>query len=66
MLMLTPPAWRSDHSPTPVRPSGQQIHIDISQLKGNMVRVGINAPKDVIIARNELLKPAKVNAGSRR
>ena len=42
MLMLT---RRLGEAITLQLPSGQQIHIDISQLKGNMVRVGITHPK---------------------
>lgn len=63
MLMLT---RRIGESITLQLPSGQQIHIAVGNVRGNVARIGIDAPDNVIIARNELLRPAKVNARGRR
>lgn len=41
---------------------GRDITITIVRLKGNVVRVGIDAPKNVHIARSELLAKPKVDA----
>ncbi|CAM3281576.1 carbon storage regulator CsrA [Filibacter tadaridae] len=35
---------------------GDQIEITISEIKGDQVRIAINAPKNVTILRGELLK----------
>ena len=58
MLMLS---RRIGESITLQTSSGEQIRVTISHVRGNLVSVGIDAPKDVIIARNELLKPVKIN-----
>ncbi|MBO0601193.1 carbon storage regulator CsrA [Sporosarcina sp. E16_3] len=35
---------------------GDQIEITISEIKGDQVRIAINAPKNVTILRGELIK----------
>jgi len=35
---------------------GNQIEITISEIKGDQVRIAINAPKNVTILRGELIK----------
>jgi len=40
---------------------GRDITITIVRLKGNVVRVGIDAPKNVRIARSELLAKPKID-----
>ena len=41
---------------------GQDIVITILQTRGGCIRVGIDAPKNVLILRNELLKKPKKNS----
>jgi carbon storage regulator CsrA len=35
-------------------PDGQEIHVQVRNVHGNQVRIGIKAPADVIILREEL------------
>jgi carbon storage regulator len=44
---------------------GDQIRITVVGLRGNHVRLGIEAPEDVAIMRQELLIPAPEDAAAR-
>ncbi|MNM61857.1 Carbon storage regulator [compost metagenome] len=39
---------------------GDNIAVTVLGIKGNQVRIGIEAPNDVNVARQELLSPADV------
>ena len=45
-------------------PSGEQIQIAVLGQKGNQVRVGIDAPADMVILREELVKAAPVRVAA--
>jgi carbon storage regulator len=36
---------------------GEEIEISVLEIRGNQVRLGINAPADVLVLRSELLEP---------
>jgi carbon storage regulator len=36
---------------------GDEIEISVLEIRGNQVRLGINAPADVLVLRSELLEP---------
>ena len=36
---------------------GEDIEISVLEIRGNQVRLGINAPADVLVLRSELLEP---------
>ena len=36
-------------------PNGEQVDIIVTQVRGNQVRFGIDAPKEVIVLREELI-----------
>ena len=38
-------------------PAGERIEVTVLAVKGNQVRIGTQAPDDVHILREELLKP---------
>jgi carbon storage regulator len=38
---------------------GDNIEISILEIRGNQVRLGINAPPDVLVLRSELLDPSR-------
>lgn len=53
MLLLT----RRKHEQLIIeRPEGKKIIIKVSDVKGDYIRVGIEAPEDTKISRPELLK----------
>ena len=35
---------------------GEDIEIKVLEVKGNLVRIGIEAPKEVVVVREELLE----------
>ncbi len=35
---------------------GEDVEVTILEIKGNQVRIGIKAPEDVVILRNELVE----------
>ena len=37
-------------------PAGEQIQVKVLEVKGNQVRIGMDAPDDISIVREELLK----------
>lgn len=37
-------------------PNGQKIIVKVQRITGNVVRLGIEAPKDIAIVRQELLE----------
>jgi len=37
---------------------GTDIEISILEIRGNQVRIGINAPADVLVLRSELVDPS--------
>jgi carbon storage regulator len=37
-------------------PAGEQIEVTVLGIKGNQVRIGTNAPADISIVREELLR----------
>jgi carbon storage regulator len=39
---------------------GDNIEISILEIRGNQVRLGINAPSDVLVLRSELLDTSRV------
>jgi len=39
-------------------PTGKRIEVTVLEVKGNQIRIGTNAPDDIAIVREELLKPA--------
>ena len=41
---------------------GEDVSITILSIKGNQVRLGVNAPKDVAVHREEIAKHAKSEA----
>ena len=43
---------------------GQDIKITIVKVERNQVRIGIEAPRDVTILRDELIEPSQTKAGS--
>lgn len=43
---------------------GSDISITVLGVKGNQVRIGINAPKDVAVHREEIYERIKNEAGS--
>ncbi len=45
---------------------GPDIRITIVKVERNQVRIGIEAPRDVTILRDELLESAEVEAGTGR
>jgi len=45
---------------------GPDIKITIVTVERNQVRIGIEAPRDVTILRNELLEAAQTDSSSRR
>lgn len=55
MLMLTRRAGETIHI-------GNDITITVMSIKGGYVRVGINAPKGVDIARDDMIKPRPTEA----
>jgi carbon storage regulator len=38
---------------------GENIEISILEIRGNQVRIGINAPPDVLVLRSELVEAAR-------
>jgi len=36
---------------------GEEIEISVLEIRGNQVRLGINAPAEVLVLRSELLQP---------
>jgi carbon storage regulator len=38
---------------------GQGIEISVLEVRGNQVRLGINAPPDVVVLRSELIDPSR-------
>ena len=44
---------------------GEDISITILSIKGNQVRLGVNAPKDVAVHREEIVQHAKSEATER-
>jgi carbon storage regulator len=38
-------------------PTGDHIQVTVLGIKGNQIRVGTDAPDDVVILREELLEP---------
>lgn len=45
---------------------GDSIVITITEIRGNKVRIGIEAPKDIVIARSELIKEYKDGSSESR
>lgn len=45
---------------------GDNIVITITEIRGNKVRIGIEAPKDIVIARSELIKGYKDGSSESR
>lgn len=45
---------------------GEKIEIVVLGIKGNQVRIGINAPKDISIYREELLERIKLEKEENR
>ena len=41
-------------------PTGETIEVTVLGIKGNQVRIGTQAPDDIAIVREELLKPATI------
>jgi carbon storage regulator len=39
-------------------PTGEQIQVTVSSIKGNQVKIGTDAPEDIAIVREELLDKA--------
>ena len=52
MLVLT---RKTDEAIIIELPNGQQVDIIVSEVKGNQVRIGIDAPRNVIVLREELI-----------
>ncbi len=44
---------------------GDEISVTVLMVKGNQVRIGINAPRDIIVVRDELLKKGEHDANNR-
>ena len=44
---------------------GEDVSITILSIKGNQVRLGVNAPKDVAVHREEIAEHAKSEATER-
>lgn len=44
---------------------GDDISVTVLMVKGNQVRIGINAPRDIIVVRDELLKKGEPDANNR-
>jgi carbon storage regulator len=45
---------------------GQDITVTVLEVKGNQVRLGINAPKNVAVHREEIFERIKAEQGSGR
>ena len=52
MLILTRRPGESIHV-------GEDIEISVLEIRGNQVRIGINAPPEVLVLRSELLNKAR-------
>lgn len=44
---------------------GDEISVTVLMVKGNQVRIGINAPRNIIVVRDELLKKGEHDANNR-
>ncbi len=44
---------------------GNEVTVTVLGVKGNQVRIGVNAPKDVAVHREEIYERIKREAGSR-
>ena len=42
---------------------GEDIEISVLEIRGNQVRIGINAPAEVLVLRSELLNKTPPNEG---
>jgi len=40
---------------------GSDVHIQIQQVRGNQVQIGINAPPEVIVLREEVRKSSRLD-----
>ena len=43
---------------------GEDIEISVLEIRGNQIRLGINAPADVLVLRSELLNKTPADADS--
>ena len=44
---------------------GDDIEISIIEIRGNQVRLGINAPAEVLVLRSELIDPSRTQETER-
>ena len=44
---------------------GDNIEISIIEIRGNQVRLGINAPPEVLVLRSELVDPSRTQEAGR-